>query len=256
MSLWGKSSTNEAKPKYLSNSEFGTYRKEDVYASNRGWEYLNPKLNVVGTGTISVSNGAVAVTGASGANFLTETKVGNYLISTTGAIVGRIRSITDATNLVLVSPYTGTSIVTGKYGIKVSGEPELLVAISGGLNDLLAGATITNVRWKTKGTGTIAASATFSVIVDFNEPVAITAGATLNVRNFTDSVNIVATFAQLDSSKTGATFEFTAPVAGKSLGIQTQTITGTIADATGTNGTPDKSISAAVATALTQRTTA
>ncbi len=256
MSLWGKSATNESKPKWMSKSEFGFHRQEDVYASNRGWEYVNPRLNTIGTGTISVSNGAVAVTGASGANFLTETKVGNYLLSTTGAIVGKIKSITDATNLVLDSAYTGTSIVTGKYGIKVSGEPELLVAISGGLMNLLGGATITNVRWKTKGTGTIAAASTFAVIVDFNEPVAITAGATLSVRNVTDSLNITATFAQLDSTKTNATFEFTAPAAGKVLGIQTQTITGTIADATGTNGTPDKSISTTVAAALVNRTTA
>lgn len=255
MPLWGKSTTNESKPKYLSKSELGSYRQDDVYASSRGWEYLNPKLNVLGTGTLSVSNGSASVTGQSSA-FSTQAVVGNYLYSVDGVIIGRIKSIASDTSITLEQAFTGTTITTGKYGIKLSGAPELLVAISGGLNNLLGGATITAVRWKTKGTGTITASAAFGVIVEFNEPVAITAGATLNIRNVTDSTNITATFEQLDSTQTKASFSFTAPIAAKTLGIQSQTISGTIADSTGTNGSPDKSISASVASDLVQRVTA
>lgn len=255
MSLWGKSTTNESKPKWMSKSEFGTYRQEDVYASARGWEYINPKLNTSGTGTISITSGTNTVTG-SGTAFISQSRVGNYLYSVAGVIIGKIKTIISDTSITLEANYTGSTITGGRFGIKISGEPELLIAISGGLNNLLGGATITNVRWKTKGTGTIAAGSTFAVIVEFNEPVAITAGATLNIRNVTDSLDIVATYAQLDSTKTNATFEFTAPVAAKVLGIQAQTITGTIADATGTNGSPDKAISASVASALAQRTTA
>jgi hypothetical protein len=255
MSLWGKSTTNESKPKWMSTNEFGTYRQEDVYASARGWEYINPKLNTPGIGTISITSGTNSVTG-SGTSFITQARPGNYLYSVAGIIIGKVLSIVSNTSIILESNYTGTTISGGRFGIKISGEPELLIAISGGLNNLLGGATITNVRWRTKGSGTIAAGSTFAVLVEFNEPVAITAGATLNIRNITDSVDIVATYAQLDSAKTAATFEFTAPVAAKVLGIVTQTITGTIADATGTNGSPNKVITASVASTLVQRTTA
>jgi hypothetical protein len=214
-------------------------------------------LNIAGTGTISITSGTNSVTG-SGTAFTTQSRVGNYLYSVAGIIIGKIKTIVSDTSITLEANYTGSTITGGRFGVKISGEPELLIAISGGLNNLLGGATITNVRWKTKGTGTIAAASTFAVIVEFNEPVAITAGATLVISNITDGApgNITATFTQLDSSKTNATFEFTTPATGKALGILTQTITGTIADATGTNGSPDKVISASVASALTQRTTA
>lgn len=255
MPLWGNSTTNESKPKYLSDNQYASYRKDECFASTRGWEYIQEKEQKLGTGTLSVANGATAVTGQSSL-FTTEARVGQYLFDLSGTIIGRIESISSDTSLTLKTAYAGTTITTGAYGIKLGHQPELLVAISGLLVNLIGGATITKIRWRTKGTGTIAASGTFGIVVEFNEPVAITAGATLNIRNVTDSTDIVATFSQLDSTKTQASFSFTAPVAAKELGIEAQTITGTVTDASGTDGTPDLAISAEVAADLVHRTTA
>ena len=83
-----------------------------------------------------------------------------------------------------------------------------------------------------------AGGATGSVVVIYNEQVNVTNGATLIVRNTTDSANITATAA----AQTGVNrveFTFTAAATGKAHALQAQTISGTIVDATG-GATSDK----------------
>ena len=112
---------------------------------------------------------------------------------------------------------------------------EILVSVDGlvgagsrGTNTL-GGADITAVFFEETG---YAGGATGSVVVIYNEQVNVTNGATLVVRNTTDSANITATAA----AQTGVNrveFTFTAAATGKAHAIQAQTISGTIVDSTG-----------------------
>jgi len=119
-----------------------------------------------------------------------------------------------------------------------NGLEEVLVAIGGlggaGATDLLGNATIAGVYFKT---ATLAQGATGTVVVNYNEEVTVTNGATLVV---TGSVggNITATAA----GQTGvqqAEFTFTVPATTQTLSIGAQTISGTIVDV-GTATASDK----------------
>ena len=118
---------------------------------------------------------------------------------------------------------------------------EVIVAVDGLVGeggrgtDTLGNADITAVYFE--GTG-YAGGATGTVIVIYNERVDVTNGATLVVRNTTDSANITATAAgQTNTNR--VKFTFTAAASGKAHAIQAQTISGTIVDA-GTSTASDK----------------
>jgi len=119
-----------------------------------------------------------------------------------------------------------------------NGFEEVIVAIGGlggaGATDLLGNATIAGVYFKTT---TLAQGATGTVVVNYNEEVTVTNGATLVV---TGSVggSITATAA----AQTGvqqAEFTFTVPATTQTLSIGAQTISGTIVDV-GTATASDK----------------
>lgn len=118
---------------------------------------------------------------------------------------------------------------------------EVIVAVDGLVGeggrgtDTLGNADITAVYFE--GTG-YAGGATGTVVVIYNEQVDVTNGATLVVRNTTDSANITAT-AAAQTSTNRVKFTFTAAATGKAHAIQAQTISGTIKDA-GTNTASDK----------------
>ena len=128
-----------------------------------------------------------------------------------------------------------------KNAAKTAYWDEVLVAVDGlvgaggrGTNTL-GEADITAVFFEETG---YAGGATGSVVVIYNEQVNVTNGATLIVRNTTDSANITATAA----AQTGVNrveFTFTAAATGKAHAIQAQTISGTIVDSTG-GATSDK----------------
>ena len=128
-----------------------------------------------------------------------------------------------------------------KNAAKTAYWDEILVAVDGlvgaggrGTNTLGA-ADITAVFFEETG---YAGGATGTVVVIYNEQVNVTNGATLVVRNTTDSANITATAA----AQTGVNrveFTFTAAASGKAHAIQAQTISGTIVDSTG-GATSDK----------------
>ena len=118
---------------------------------------------------------------------------------------------------------------------------EVLVAVDGLVGaggrgtDTLGNAVITAVFFEETG---YEGGATGTVVVIYNEQVNVTNGATLVVRNTTDSANITATAA----AQTGVNrveFTFTAAATGKAHAIQAQTISGTIVDSTG-GATSDK----------------
>ena len=118
---------------------------------------------------------------------------------------------------------------------------EVLVAVDGLVGaggrgtDTLGNADITAVFFEETG---YEGGATGTVVVIYNEQVDVTNGATLVVRNTTDSANITATAA----AQTGVNrveFTFTAAATGKAHAIQAQTISGTIVDSTG-GATSDK----------------
>ena len=101
--------------------------------------------------------------------------------------------------------------------------------------DTLGNADITAVYFEETG---YAGGATGSVVVIYNEQVDVTNGATLVVRNTTDSANITAT-AAAQTATNRVEFTFTAAATGKAHAIQAQTISGTIVD-TGTSTASDK----------------
>ena len=118
---------------------------------------------------------------------------------------------------------------------------EVLVAVDGLVGaggrgtDTLGNADITAVFFEETG---YEGGATGTVVVIYNEQVDVTNGATLVVRNTTDSANITATAA----AQTGVNrveFTFTAAATGKAHAVQAQTISGTIVD-TGTSTASDK----------------
>ena len=118
---------------------------------------------------------------------------------------------------------------------------EVIVAVDGLVGeggrgtDTLGNADITAVYFEETG---YAGGATGSVVVIYNEQVDVTNGATLVVRNTTDSANITAT-AAAQTGTNRVKFTFTAAASGKAHAIQAQTISGTIKDA-GTNTASDK----------------
>ena len=118
---------------------------------------------------------------------------------------------------------------------------EVIVAVDGLVGeggrgtDTLGNADITAVYFEETG---YAGGATGSVVVIYNEQVDVTNGATLVVRNTTDSANITAT-AAAQTATNRVEFTFTAAATGKAHAIQAQTISGTIKD-TGTNTASDK----------------
>ena len=164
MALWGATTADESKPKFLTDAE-----KKLVYANASGW---------------------VLEAGANSAE------------------------------------YTGNN--------NPDAQPEVLVAI-GKLATGLGAADITDVYFKAKS---YAAGATGRVVVIFNEKVSVTNGATLTVRNTTDSADITAT-AAAQTGVNRAEFTFTAAAQGKVHALQAQTITGTIVDTIG-GGASDK----------------
>jgi len=119
-----------------------------------------------------------------------------------------------------------------------NGLEEVLVAVGGlggaGATDLLGNATIAGVYF---AASTYAKLATGTVIVNYNEEVTVTAGATLVV---TGSVGgaITATAAAQTGVQQVA-FTFTVPNTTQTLSIAAQTITGTIVDI-GTTTASDK----------------
>lgn len=111
---------------------------------------------------------------------------------------------------------------------------EEVIACVGGLGTLLGNATIAGVYFKA---ASYAQGATGTVVVNYNEKVTVTSGATLAV---TGSVSgaITATAA----GQTGvqqAEFTFTVPSGAQTLSIGAQTISGTIVDV-GTATASDK----------------
>lgn len=105
-----------------------------------------------------------------------------------------------------------------------NGYEEVLVTISG-LSTKLANATIAGVYFKDKS---YAQGDTGAVIVNYNEKVTVTSGATLTVTGSTTGA-ITATAA----TQTGvqqAEFTFTVPSSTQTLSIGAQTISGTIVD--------------------------
>jgi|TARA_B100000085_G_scaffold121404_1_gene110605 hypothetical protein len=118
---------------------------------------------------------------------------------------------------------------------------EVLVAVDGLVGaggrgtDTLGNADITAVFFEETG---YEGGATGTVVVIYNEQVDVTNGATLVVRNTTDSANITAT-AAAQTSVNRVEFTFTAAATGKAHAIQAQTISGTIVD-TGTSTASDK----------------
>ncbi len=113
-----------------------------------------------------------------------------------------------------------------KNAAKTAYWDEVLVAVDGLVGEggrgtnTLGEADITAVFFEETG---YAGGATGTVVVIYNEQVNVTNGATLVVRNTTDSANITAT----------------AAATGKAHAIQAQTISGTIVDSTG-GATSDK----------------
>ena len=118
---------------------------------------------------------------------------------------------------------------------------EVLVAVDGLVGaggrgtDTLGNADITAIFFEETG---YAAAATGTVVVIYNEQVDVTNGATLVVRNTTDSSNITAT-AAAQTATNRVEFTFTVAAQGKVHDIQAQTISGTIVD-TGTSTASDK----------------
>ena len=106
---------------------------------------------------------------------------------------------------------------------------EILVAgdfgNTGGLEAVLGNATLDGIYFES---GTIAAASTATVVVNYNEEVAVTVDGSnkprLKVRNHTDSANIVATYAR-GTGTNRLEFDFTAPAASKQLRINAQSIT-------------------------------
>ena len=128
-----------------------------------------------------------------------------------------------------------------KNAAKTTYWDEVLVAVDGlvgaggrGTNTL-GEADITAVFFEETG---YAGGATGTVVVIYNEQVNVTNGATLIVRNTTDSANITAT-AAAQTSVNRVEFTFTAAATGKAHALQAQTISGTIVDTTG-GATSDK----------------
>ena len=117
-----------------------------------------------------------------------------------------------------------------------NGYEEVLVTISG-LKTKLGNATIAGVYFKAK---TYAKGAAAAVIVNYNEKVTVTSGATLVVTGIAGTIttSITATAA----TQTGiqqAEFTFTVPNTTQTLSIGAQTISGTIVDI-GTSTASDK----------------
>ena len=110
-----------------------------------------------------------------------------------------------------------------------NGFEEVIACVAGlggaGSTDLLGNATIASVYFAAK---TYARNATGTVVVNYNELVTVTSGATLAV---TGSVSgaITATAAG-QTSVQQAVFTFTVPNSAQNLSIASQTISGTIVD--------------------------
>ena len=121
---------------------------------------------------------------------------------------------------------------------------EILVAgdfgNTGGLEAVLGNATLDGIYFES---GTIAAASTATVVVNYNEEVAVTVDGSnkprLKVRNHTDSADIWATYTRGTGSNR-LEFDFTAPAASKELRINAQTI-----DTPGSSAIKDKGTSTA-----------
>lgn len=76
-------------------------------------DFSNASLNTTLTGTVSFTNGSDSVTGA-GTLFRTQIKAGMFLKKTTDAetVWGKVSYVVSNTELVLTTPYTGTTAAT------------------------------------------------------------------------------------------------------------------------------------------------
>ncbi len=119
-----------------------------------------------------------------------------------------------------------------------NGYEEVLVTISGlggnGASDKLGNATIAGVYFQAK---TYAKLATGTVIVNYNEKVTVSSGATIGIAG-TSTGTIVAT-AATQTSVQQVEFTFTVPNTTQVLSIPAGSITGTIVDS-GTSTASDK----------------
>lgn len=114
-----------------------------------------------------------------------------------------------------------------------NGYEEVLVTISG-LSTKLANATIVGVYFKAK---TYAQGAIGTVVVNYNEKVNVSNGATLAVTGSVSGVTTATAAAQTGVQQ--AEFTFTVPNTTQTLSIGAQTISGTIVDV-GTATASDK----------------
>jgi len=236
MPLWStKSTAADPLPKYLSKSDFGTFRAQDCFAGKAGFYHIPEKFNKAGTGSIAVSG--TTVTGTS-TKFLTEATVGQWLTSTpvtnntdwaNKTLIGKIASIASDTSITLASTAATYSAGT-KFSIIQNVQPELLVAINGLLPDKIGAARIVALEWQQKKS--ITAASTGGIYVHFDEPVKFSGTPTMVL-----SGAVTATFASFDTTGSRALFTFTAPAAGTSITVATQSLggTGNVVDLLGTS---------------------
>jgi phage baseplate assembly protein gpV len=114
-----------------------------------------------------------------------------------------------------------------------NGYEEVLVAVSG-LSTKLGNATIAGVYFKAN---TYAKGATGTVVVNYNEKVTVSNGATLAVTGSVSGITTATAAAQTGVQQ--AEFTFTVPNTTQTLSIAGQTISGTIVDV-GTATASDK----------------
>lgn len=114
---------------------------------------------------------------------------------------------------------------------------EEVIACVGGLSTSLGNATIVNVYFGKRTYGTSAAG---TVIVNYNEAVTVTSGATLSVTaSGVGGVSTITATAGAQTDVNKVVFDFTTTVSGSTLSLAGQTISGTIVDY-GTSTASDK----------------